>query len=114
VLVSFFGEWPLPAGQVREPRTPVSPDNREVLVKLYQEMNLGRDRLPYTQHMVRLRSAFRAATGIQLLEAELWRLLLLSLKKGMNQVDGDADSPREEPPSDGPELFSDDQTPRPT
>ena len=92
----------------------MSSENRAVLVKLYQEMNLGRDRLPYTQHMVRLPSAFRAATGIQLPEAELWRLLLLALKKGMNPGDRDADSPTGEAASDRPELLWDDQTPPPT
>lgn len=87
-LRTFLGCWPLPTklkNPLKHKRAPRKADV-ESLLKLYQAMGIGRDRLPYSNEMKKLSEQFSKATGNSLSEGEVWRLLIDRLKKGGGKV----------------------------
>ena len=82
-LRKWFESWPLPTRK-RKPRRhklAVSERNIEKLVCLYKNMNIGRDRLPYSRQLSLLTKQFNNTTGLALDETAVWQLLISRLKK---------------------------------
>lgn len=87
VLRRALGSWPLPTKK-RSPRRPRPPTATELagLVQRYKAIGIARDRLPYTEHMVRLTREFNDGTGLSLSEGEVWQSLIGRLKKGGGSI----------------------------
>lgn len=91
-LSARLGSWPLPTKVAKlgnRPRKSVTDADLNELVALYRALNIGRDRLPYSEEMRRLVTDFNRATGHTKTEAEVWPLLLRRLKKGLGPKSGE-------------------------
>ena len=83
-LRGIFGSWPLPTNKKSKLKATKKIRSTEIekLLSLYKAIGIGRDRLPYTQHMTLLTTQFNDATGRELTESEVWKHLIGRLKKG--------------------------------
>lgn len=87
-LRNIFGAWPLPTKLKKPLKTARGVKSSEVekLLELYKNMGIGRDRLPYSEHMKQLTDQFNSTTGHSLSEAEVWKQLIARLKQGGGRV----------------------------
>ena len=83
-LRDIFGCWPLPLKKRAPLKKARSVKEKEIdrLIVRYRAIGVGRDRLPYSPQMNSLTRQFNDATGHQLTEGEVWRLLIDRLKRG--------------------------------
>ena len=86
-LRAILGIWPLPTRSTKKRKAKVA-STRDIakLVKLYQDVGIARDRLPYTDKMKVLTKAFCIETGLDLPEQEVWKLLIGRLKQGKGKL----------------------------
>ena len=87
-LRNIFGAWPLPTKLKKPLKTARGVKSSEIerLLELYKNMGIGRDRLPYSEHMIQLTDQFNSTTGHSLSEAEVWKQLIARLKQGGGRV----------------------------
>jgi hypothetical protein len=82
VLRRFFGEWPLtPSSRGPNDISGVSEHDLSVLVNMFKELGVPRDRLPYHPKMAQLTRKFGRHLKRRIKPGEVWELLLKKLKR---------------------------------
>ena len=60
------------------------------LLRIYRDMGIPRDHLPYSPQMAQLTELFHASTGRVISEREAWKVLMKWLKKGGQSLKAEA------------------------
>lgn len=87
-LRQVFGSWLLPIRKKmpRKLERKINEGDIKLLLDLYKNMGIGRDKLPYSDYLRMLTTQFNDATGHNVDEKDVWKHLVNRLKKGGGKV----------------------------